>query len=389
MAPTDAGTATSAPHSDTNPAKPDDATQARLRVSYCIAGGAQASVLVNGKVAVNGGMPQDNLVALQASGYLYLAPGTYGIAVVPTGLGIDKAVLGPLDVPVVAGHRYTVVELGQVDEASHTPLVIDETEAYRKAGVSPGNSGHITVNNVKGARGISFIQDGIGEKDVPYGNFAALAYPAGPFKDFKVIYSGSADQAADNNGPGFNLPAVDALDCFDGVYPNSISGFTSVATSSLNAIDFLQAQSDESPKVGHPEWAYSTLLAAFKITGLTEQLTSGGPYLVFAPTDEAFAAMPKEKLAALLAAPKALADMLRRYIVAGCYPYGSLSPAPVTSGFHRTVTNLRGEQLKLSGDEHDLRINDQPMGSLGPIDPLMVANGVRMITTSKLLPAAK
>jgi uncharacterized surface protein with fasciclin (FAS1) repeats len=151
----------------------------------------------------------------------------------------------------------------------------------------------------------------------------------------------------------------------------------------------LQAQSDESPKVGNPEWAYSTLLAALKTAGMTEQLITGGPYLVFAPTDDAFAALPKDKRHALMADPKALADMLRRYIVPGYYPYGSLSPAPVTSGFHRTVTNLRGEQLKLSGDEHDLRINDQPMGSLGPIDPLMVANGVRMITTSKLLPAAK
>src|SRR5690349_3263405 len=124
-APTVAPPATSAPLVDTNPARPDDATQARLRVSYCVSG-PQAAVFVNGKVAMNGGMPQDNLVGSQASGYLYLVPGTYSIAIVPTGMGLDKALFGPLDVPVVAGHRYTVVELGQADESSHKSLVIDE-----------------------------------------------------------------------------------------------------------------------------------------------------------------------------------------------------------------------------------------------------------------------
>jgi hypothetical protein len=109
-------------------------------------------VLVNGKLAVNSGMPQSNLGEREASGYLYLARGTYNIAVVPTSMGIDEALLGPLDVPVVAGHRYTVVVLGQVDEASHTPLVIDETAAYQQAGVAPSSVGQISVNNVRGAR---------------------------------------------------------------------------------------------------------------------------------------------------------------------------------------------------------------------------------------------
>jgi uncharacterized surface protein with fasciclin (FAS1) repeats len=393
-----AATATSIPLADTNPAKPDDATQARLRVSNCIAFGSRADVFVNGQLAVNGGMPQANLGEREVSGYLYLAPGTYSIAVVPTGMGIDKALLGPLDVPVVAGHRYTVVVLGQADEASHTPLVLDETAAYQQAGLSSSSAGHISINNVKGARGVSFLFDGMGEKDVPYGAFAASAIPAGPFNDFKVIFSGSADQVVENNGAGVNLPGIDWLDCFGGVYPGEHGGSSSLATSSLNTIDFLQAQSDASAKNGGQAPAYNTLLVALKTTGLTDQLTTGGPYLVFAPTDDAFAALPKDKRDALLADPKALTDVLLSHIVEGYYPYGSLSPAPGIGGFNRTVTNMRGEQLKLSGDGGRLTINGDPVApaavsfpiNLTPGDPIMVANGVRVMAVSKLLlPAAQ
>jgi uncharacterized surface protein with fasciclin (FAS1) repeats len=66
-------------------------------------------------------------------------------------------------------------------------------------------------------------------------------------------------------------------------------------------------------------------LAGLKRAGLTEQLASGGPFLVFAPTDAAFAALPKAQRDALMAGPTWLADTLRRYIVPGYYPYGSLS----------------------------------------------------------------
>jgi hypothetical protein len=188
-APTSAPTAivpTSTPLADTNPAKPDDATQGRLRVSNCIAGGSSVDVFVNGKLAVNGGMPQIKLSEAEASGYLYLTPGTYSVAVVPTGKGIDQALIGPLDVPVAAGHRYIVVVLGQKDEQSHTPLVIDETAAYQQAGLSPETWGQITINNVRGTTGVSFLMDEVGTHDVPYGGFAAAVFPAGPVKEFKL-----------------------------------------------------------------------------------------------------------------------------------------------------------------------------------------------------------
>jgi Fasciclin domain len=341
--------------------------------------GAIWDLLINGKVAVNGGRPQVNLGGVDGTSYLYLVPGTYSVALVPTSKGIDQAFFGPLDVPVVAGHRYTVVVLGQADEKRHKPLVIDETEAYQKAGVSPSTMGHILINNIKGATGLSYLRDGAGEKDVPYGQFAASALPAGPVKDFEIRVG---SEAIESNGAALNLPGVDALDCYGGTYPGAQDANHAPSVSTLPIPDYLQLQSSFSAKYGGKTWAYTTFLAALKTAGLTDMLTTGGPYLLLAPRDEAFAALPKDKLDALLADPKALADLLRGHIVEGFFPRGTMSSAPGVIGYNRTVTNLRGEQLTLEGNDEGLSINGL---MTGPTQGMFVANGTRIMSVGKLL----
>jgi uncharacterized surface protein with fasciclin (FAS1) repeats len=384
--PTTAPAATTAPNGsplpDTNPAKPDDKTQGRLRISNCVMDGSRVDTYLNGKLTVNGGRQQVNLAALDAIGYVYLASASYSVAIVPTGQTIDKAMLGPLDVTVAAGHRYTVVMLGQADEQQHAPLVIDETTAFQKARVSPSAFGHITVNNVKNSTSVSFIQNKAGEKDVPYGGFAASALPTGMFQDFRVIVRGATKPVTEDNGPGFNIPGISWLDCFAGKYPNEHDTHTATTTSLLNAVDFLQVSSDGFAKVGHPEWGFATFLAALKTAGMTDQLAQGGPYLLFAPTDEAFAALPKDKRDALLADQKASAELIRAHLVEGYFPPGTLASAPGQEGFDRTVTNMRGEQLKLAGDDGDFMVNDR---ILGQVSLSMVANGTRVVSVPKLV----
>ena len=46
--------------------------------------------------------------------------------------------------------------------------------------------------------------------------------------------------------------------------------------------------------------SFSTLVAAVKAAGLVETLKGEGPYTVFAPTNEAFAKLPKGTLESLL-----------------------------------------------------------------------------------------
>jgi uncharacterized surface protein with fasciclin (FAS1) repeats len=62
---------------------------------------------------------------------------------------------------------------------------------------------------------------------------------------------------------------------------------------------------------------FKTLVTAVKAAELVDTLKGKGPFTVFAPNDEAFAKVPKDKLDALLKDKKALADVLTYHVVSG------------------------------------------------------------------------
>jgi len=62
---------------------------------------------------------------------------------------------------------------------------------------------------------------------------------------------------------------------------------------------------------------FSTLVAAIQAADLVATLNGEGPFTVFAPTDEAFAALPEGALQGLLADPEQLAGVLALHVVAG------------------------------------------------------------------------
>ncbi len=62
---------------------------------------------------------------------------------------------------------------------------------------------------------------------------------------------------------------------------------------------------------------FSTLLAAAEAAGLVDTLKGDGPFTVFAPTDDAFAALPAGTVEGLLADPAALAGILTYHVVPG------------------------------------------------------------------------
>jgi uncharacterized surface protein with fasciclin (FAS1) repeats len=66
--------------------------------------------------------------------------------------------------------------------------------------------------------------------------------------------------------------------------------------------------------------SFSTLLAAAEAAGLVDTLNGAGPFTVFAPTDEAFAALPEGTVEGLLEDPEALAEILLYHVVAGEVP---------------------------------------------------------------------
>jgi len=62
---------------------------------------------------------------------------------------------------------------------------------------------------------------------------------------------------------------------------------------------------------------FSTLLAAVSAAGLGDTLAGEGPFTVFAPTNDAFAKIPKDALDALLADTEALKKVLLRHVLPG------------------------------------------------------------------------
>ena len=63
--------------------------------------------------------------------------------------------------------------------------------------------------------------------------------------------------------------------------------------------------------------SFGTLVTAIQAAGLVETLQGDGPFTVFAPTDEAFAKIPKADLDALLADKEKLVAVLTYHVVPG------------------------------------------------------------------------
>jgi uncharacterized surface protein with fasciclin (FAS1) repeats len=83
---------------------------------------------------------------------------------------------------------------------------------------------------------------------------------------------------------------------------------------------------------------FSTLLAAVDAAGLRSALEGPGPFTVFAPVDDAFAALPPGTVQTLVDNPPQLARILKYHVLAGAHgrselvaqaEWASLEGAPI------------------------------------------------------------
>ncbi|PZO54855.1 MAG: fasciclin [Phormidesmis priestleyi] len=122
--------------------------------------------------------------------------------------------------------------------------------------------------------------------------------------------------------------------------------------------------------------SFNTLVAAVQSAGLAETLSSEGPYTVFAPTDDAFAALPAGTLDKLLLPEnqEVLAQILSYHVVSGEVP-----SSDVETGMVETV---EGSDLDVVANESGVTVNDAKV-----VQPDVVAsNGVIHVIDSVLLP---
>ncbi len=101
---------------------------------------------------------------------------------------------------------------------------------------------------------------------------------------------------------------------------------------SLLSLSALTAKAADIVDTAIAAGSFKTLVTAVQAAGLVETLKGPGPFTVFAPTDEAFAKIPKDKLDALLKDKKALTAVLTYHVVPG-----KVMAADVKAGQVKTV----------------------------------------------------
>ena len=120
---------------------------------------------------------------------------------------------------------------------------------------------------------------------------------------------------------------------------------------------------------------FKTLVSLVKKAGLVGALSGKGPLTVFAPTDAAFAKVPKATLAALAADPMKLKAVLLYHVVKGRVT--AAQAEKLTS-----ATTLEGQKLKLHVGGGSVFVN----GARVVTPNVFATNGVIHVINAVLIP---
>ena len=130
--------------------------------------------------------------------------------------------------------------------------------------------------------------------------------------------------------------------------------------------------------------SFNTLVAAIKAAGLVESLSGTGPFTVFAPTDEAFAKLPKGTLESLLLPENKdkLVSILTYHVVPGKVMSGEVVKL-------EKAKTVQGREVKVSSKKHlykkgTVQINDANVVNAD----IAASNGVIHVIDAVLLPAS-
>ena len=137
---------------------------------------------------------------------------------------------------------------------------------------------------------------------------------------------------------------------------------------------------------------HTTLVKALTAAGLTDTLSGAGPYTVFAPTDQAFAAVPQPMTAYLMdpGNKAALAQVLTYHVVPGAITSADLYAKIKAGGGKATLTTVAGQPLTFTEVSGNIKV-DGTQGSSGYVTQADVAqsNGMIHILNGVLMPEIK
>ena len=120
---------------------------------------------------------------------------------------------------------------------------------------------------------------------------------------------------------------------------------------------------------------FKTLTSLLQQTGLDKTLAESGPYTVFAPTDKAFAKVPKKTLDTLAANPDQLKAVLLYHVADG-----EVKAADVAA--MSSVATLNGASLPIKANDSVVRVG----GAKVIQADVMASNGVIHVIDGVLIP---
>ena len=126
--------------------------------------------------------------------------------------------------------------------------------------------------------------------------------------------------------------------------------------------------------------SFKTLAAALKAADLIETLTGKGPFTVFAPTDEAFAKLPKGTVEELLKPENKakLAGILTYHVVAGKVEAKDAVKL-------KSAKTVNGASFKISASDAGVMVDKAKVVKTD----IQCSNGVIHVIDSVIMPAAK
>lgn len=135
---------------------------------------------------------------------------------------------------------------------------------------------------------------------------------------------------------------------------------------------------------------HTTLVAAVKAAGLVDTLKGAGPFTVFAPVNDAFAALPAGTVDTLLKPENkaALTKVLTFHVVPGRVDAAALVRMIKAGGGKATLKTVQGENLMATQIGNTVVISDSK-GTMANVTVADVfqSNGVIHVVSRVLLPA--
>ena len=134
---------------------------------------------------------------------------------------------------------------------------------------------------------------------------------------------------------------------------------------------------------------HTTLVAAVKAAGLVDTLSGSGPFTVFEPTNEAFAALPAGTVDNLLKPENkaTLAKILTYHVVAGKMTSADLERAVMAGGGKAVLKTVEGDSITIAKSGNAWTVTDDK-GNVASITiaDVMQSNGVIFVIDKVLMP---